>query len=106
MPAALTGGSGGGGGGGARGSRAGGGRGRGEQFAGLAVEAAGEVVEKFHPAPHRGFAGGPRLDHQGAGGVWFAAGEAQQGFEAEANPIPPDVTALADGGLNLLPQPL
>src|SRR3954453_18844628 len=53
--------------------------GRRQQLARLAIEAAGEVVQKLHPTSDRRIAAGPRLDHEGAGGVRLADGEAEQG---------------------------
>src|SRR6185295_713428 len=74
----------------------------GKEFQSLGFEAAREVVHEFDTAPNRGGAGGPCLDDHRAGGVGFAAGEAEQGFERETNPVAPDVPALAGGDVDLL----
>ena len=77
-----------------------------KQLSGLRVEALGEVVEQFDTAPNCSGARGAGLDHHGAGGVWLVAGEPEQGLEPGANPVAPDVAAVAGGGADRLPQPL
>src|SRR3954454_10631788 len=60
-----------------------------EELPGLFVEAPGEVVEELDASSDGGFARSARLDHEGAGRVRLAPGEAQQRFEAAAHTVAP-----------------
>src|SRR5215212_10249839 len=76
-----------------------------KQPASLRIEGLGEVVEEFDTAPNSRRAGRPGLDHHRSRRVWFAAGELEQRFEPEADPVAP-LLSVAGGGVDGLSQPL